>query len=139
MVIQIKLDQPARFEGQMDHEILATFIWSAENYFALTGLNDQVAQARLAAMWLTKSAAIWLRHQNYSFAMLTWQQLKTDMSHYFKPADFHRRARDKLARCKQTGAVAPYIDAMKRIEQQVHGITDDEMLDRFIRGLKPEI
>ena len=35
--------------------------------------------------------------------------------------------------------MSKYIDAMKRHGQRVAGITDDEMLDRFIRGLKPAI
>ena len=58
----VKLEQPAKFEGQMDHEILATFIWQVENYMALAGVTDAVQQARFASMLLTKSAAIWLRH-----------------------------------------------------------------------------
>ena len=61
------------------------------------------------------------------------------MRAYFRPADFHRRVRDKLARCRQTNGVSQYIDAMKRIAQQVSGVTDDEMLDKFTRGLKPEL
>ena len=139
MPFTIKLEQPEKFEGQMDHEVLATFVWQCENYFALTGLADAGAQARFASMLLTKSASVWLRHQNYAFNTLTWNQLKSDMQQYFKPADFHRRARDRLARCQQTHSVARYIDAMKRIAQQVNGVTDDEMLDRFVCGLKPAL
>ena len=58
----VKLEQLAKFEGQMDHEILATFIWQVENYMALTGVTDAVQQARFVSMLLTKSAAIWLHH-----------------------------------------------------------------------------
>lgn len=32
-----------------------------------------------------------------------------------------------------------YIDAMKRLGQRVAGITDDEMLDKFIRGLRKSV
>ena len=99
----------------MDHEALASFIWSVENFFFLTNLTDPVAQARLASMWLVNSAAVWLRHQGYNHDTLTWATLKADMQTYFKPADHHRRAWDKLARCVQKGAVAQYIDTMKRI------------------------
>ena len=63
------------------------------------------------------------------------------MQAYFKPADFHRRARDELAACKQRNPnnVSGYIDAMKRIKQKLPNIQDDEMLDRFTRGLIPSI
>ena len=33
----------------------------------------------------------------------------------FKPADYHRHARDELATCVQKGPVTGYIDRMKRI------------------------
>ena len=61
-IFTIKLEQPAKFKGQMDHEILATFLWQVENYMALTGVTDAVRQACFASILLTKSAAIWLHH-----------------------------------------------------------------------------
>ena len=42
---------------------------------------------------------------------------------------------NELANCKQQGQVTGYIDRMKRIAQKLPNITDDELLDRFIRGL----
>ena len=36
----IKLEQPAKFEGQMDHKILATTIWQVEKYMVLTGITN---------------------------------------------------------------------------------------------------
>ena len=50
MPFQVKLEQFTKFEGSMDHEALASFIWSVENFFFLTKLTDPVAQARLASM-----------------------------------------------------------------------------------------
>ena len=58
----VKLEQLAKFEDQMDHEILATFIWQVENYMALTGTTDALQQACFASILLTNSAAIWLCH-----------------------------------------------------------------------------
>ncbi len=65
--------------------------------------------------------------------------MKQELQTYFKPADQHRRARDALANCTQTGSVSRYIDTMKRLAQCVAGITDDEVLDRFIRGLRKSV
>ena len=79
MPFQVKLEQPTKFEGSMDHEALASFIWLVENFFYLTNLTDPVAQAWLASMWLVNSAAVWLRHQGYNHDTLTWPTLKADM------------------------------------------------------------
>ena len=68
---------------------------------------------------------------------LAWETLKQDILNTFRPADYHRRARDELASCVQRGAVTVYIDCMKQSARKVHGIMDNEMLDRFVRGLQP--
>ena len=137
--IQAKVDAPPRFEGEMDEERVSTFVWQCENYFALTQIANNNSKARMACMWLTKSAAVWLRYKHYNMNTLSWNILREDLLHYFRPADAHRRARDRLANCRQTGSVANYIDTMRRLEQQVENIQDDEMCDRFVRGLRPEI
>ena len=69
---QPKLEQPQKFEGQMDSEILATFIWQLKNYFALTNIQEGNRKARVAAMLLTKSAAVWLRAREYDLTELSW-------------------------------------------------------------------
>ena len=61
------------------------------------------------------------------------------MRQYFRPADYKRRARDELHRLHQTGRVTGYIDAFKRCVQKLDGIGRDEVLDKFIRGLKPDL
>ena len=114
--IQPKVDAPPRFEGDMDEERVSTFVWQCENYFALTQIANNNSKARMACMWLTKSAAVWLRHKHYNMATLEWNILREDLLHYFRPADAHRRARDRLANCRQTGSVASYIDTMRRLE-----------------------
>ena len=63
---------------------------------------------------MTKNAALWLRTSTIDLNTITWPTLKTELRNYFRPADFKRRARDKLANIKQTGKVSGYIDAFKR-------------------------
>ena len=63
----------------MDHEALASFIWSVETFVYLTNLIDPVAQAWFVSMWLVDSTAVWLQHQGYNNGPLTWAMLKADM------------------------------------------------------------
>ena len=44
-----------------------------------------------------------------------------------------------LTNCIQIANVSKYINAMKRLGQHIAGITDDEILDRFIRGLHKSV
>ena len=40
---------------------------------------------------------------------------------------------------RQTGKVSGYIDAFKRVCAKISNISDEEMLDHFIRGLQVDI
>ena len=68
-----------------------------------------------------------------------WSTLKTAIRDYFHPSDFKRRARDELASMRQKTSVTGYIDAFKRCCAKIPSITDKEMLDRFMRGLSPDV
>ena len=57
----------------------------------------------------------------------------------FKPVDAAQRARDQLANCKQTGNVNAYTNAFNRIVLQCVGVSAEEKLDRYVRGLKKDI
>ena len=70
---------------------------------------------------------------------LQWINMKQDIQTHFKPADKHHRTHDILANCTQTATISKYIDAMKQLAQSITGITKDEILDRFIRGLRKSI
>ena len=81
----------------MDFDAVESFIWALDNYFALTGLTDEYQRARFAATCMTKLAALWMRNQDFDFEMLQWTDLRGEIRQYFRPADYHRRARDSLA------------------------------------------
>ena len=36
----IKLQPPLKYKGEMDNEVIEAWIYSVDNYFALTGLTD---------------------------------------------------------------------------------------------------
>ena len=98
-----------------------------------------IQQARLAATLLTKQAALWLRSSGIDLDRTKWSTLKIAIRDYFRPSDFKRRMRDELASMRQKTSVTGYIDAFKRCCAKIPYITDEEMLDRFMRGLSPDV
>ena len=68
-----------------------------------------------------------------------WSTLKIAIRDYFCPSDFKRRERDKLASMRQKTTVTGYIDAFKCCCTKILSITDEEMLDRFMRGLNADV
>ena len=97
----MKLNLPENFEGSMDLDLLESFFFQVERYFALVGLTDENKAANFVSMLLTKHAAVWLRSQAYDWSTATCTENKNAMSAYFRPADHERKARDELYRCVQ--------------------------------------
>ena len=68
-----------------------------------------------------------------------WSTLKITNHDYFHPSDFKRRAQDKLASMRQKNSNTGYIDAFKHYCAKIPSIIDEEMLDRFMRSLSPDV
>ncbi|GAA5796805.1 hypothetical protein HPULCUR_002181 [Helicostylum pulchrum] len=66
---------------------------------------------------------------------ISWPTFKTALDLEFRPQFAARSARDRLFEVKQTTSVQQYIHAFQDILLEV-SITDDEAIDKFIRGLK---
>ena len=63
------------------------------------------------------------------------------MQNFFRPKDWHMRARDDLYKCTQYSIhnMSAYTTAFYHAASHVVGITDDKMLDRFVAGLEHKI
>ena len=110
-----------------------------DNYYALVGLTDEIQQAHFAATLLTKQAALWLHLSGIDLDRTKWSTLKIAIRDYFRPSDFKRCARYELASMRQKNSITGYIDAFKHRCTKLPSITDGEMLDRFMRGLSPDV
>ena len=119
----------------MDFYTIESFIFSVDNYFALVGLTDPIQSTRFVSKLLIKQVALWLQTNNFDLSQTAWGTLELELRSYFRPTDYHCRARDKLANMHQTGKVSGYIDAFKCVCAKISNISDEEILDRFIRGL----
>src|SRR5947209_5538994 len=54
----------------------------------------------------------------------------------FKPVNFAKAARDKLAKLRQTGSVKAYTALFTSIILEIGQISEEEQFDRYVRGLK---
>lgn len=91
----------------------------------------------MAIMWLGGDAQLWSRTvvATKPIGVLTWPELKQLLLAHWRPVDARQKARDELALCKQTHTVEAYTSTFRRILLGLPHLTDDEALDRFVRGL----
>ncbi|GAQ89949.1 hypothetical protein KFL_005810010, partial [Klebsormidium nitens] len=116
------------------------FIFDCEMYFQ--GMETPVdKQVYLAASLLTGSAKSWWRYTCLAHGgnetLYSWDAFSDELLSRFRAVNSTRHARDKLAGLRQDGSVRTYAQTMQELSLQVPGIQDEELLDRFIRGLKP--
>jgi hypothetical protein len=118
------------------------WIFKMEQYFALMQVPaDQ--QVTYASTLLTGDALEWFRLQRAKAAnnipYATWHALVTAMRQQFSVINQAKQARDRLAGLHQHGSAQRYAADFTSLCLLIPSISDDEQLDRFVRGLKPAI
>jgi hypothetical protein len=61
------------------------------------------------------------------------------MRQYFAPPNEDRRLQDEWANLRQYGSVFEYVSILTALAMQIKGLSQSQILDKFIRGLKPKI
>jgi hypothetical protein len=142
--IRVKPAKPKAFAAERGSDP-DVWLFQFEQYADLVGLTDN-EKVRLAATFLEGPAAIWwrskaleLRAQQPPHNVLSWDAFKQQLIQQFKPVDSAKMARDRLAELKQVGSVSKYNTDFNRLVLEAGNVGPIEALDRYIRGLKPEI
>jgi hypothetical protein len=142
--IPVKPAKPKSFAAERGSDP-DVWLFQFEQYADLVGLTD-TDRVRLAATFLEGPAAVWwrskaleLQAQQPPHNVLAWNAFKQQLVQQFKPVGSAKVARDRLAELKQVGSVSKYNTDFNRLVLEAGNVGAIEALDRFIRGLKPEI
>ena len=96
-------------------------------------------QGPFVSTLLRDEALLWYRanYENWDPSTpVTWQILRTAMREYFAPPNEDRRIQDEWANLKQYGTVFEYVSVLMALAMQIPGLSQIQILDKFIRGLK---
>ena len=134
----IRLRQPDKYYGQRDFLLLGNWMFSVDQYFILTDM-PVYKQGPFVSTLLCDEALLWYRanYENWdSTVPLTWSTLRNAMREYFAPPNEDRRLQDEWANLKQFGTVFEYVSVLTALAMQLPGLSQTQILDKFIRGLK---
>ena len=132
--------QPDKYHGQRDFLLLGNWIFSVDQYFILTDMPAH-KQGPFVSTLLRDEALLWYRssYENWDPATpLTWQILRAAMRQYFAPPNEDRRLQDEWANLRQYGTVFEYVSVLTALAMRIPGLSQTQILDKFIRGLKPK-
>jgi Ty3 transposon capsid-like protein/Zinc knuckle len=129
---------PEVFKGTIDSNRVRQWIFSVEIYYELIHIQE-AEKVAFAISLLKENALLWWQSLEQENRPLDWDAFKKRMVAYFQPLGAVANARERLARLTQQGSVKGYIDTFRSLCLNIPELSADERLDRFKRGLKPEI
>jgi len=132
------------YSGDTESDELDTWIFHMQEYFNANPGSTPAQQVRLAGMHLRGQAATWWRDLCQNTPEIQPQDFHTfaeEIKSMFLPVGRVKLARDKLATAKQRNSetLASYTSYMRRLFLTVPNLTEDDKLDRYIRGLQPHL
>jgi hypothetical protein len=140
---KLKLPLPKSFSGSSQPGAVENFLFDCEQYF----IGMDVAadkQVLFAAGLLEGGAKSWWRYMCQRLEgtedlveLYTWSSFHAELLARFRAVNATRHARDKMASLRQDGNVRTFAYKLQELAMQVPGMQDEELLDRFVRGLKP--
>lgn len=141
---RMKPAPPELFTAECNTYNVEDFIFQCELYFRLTDVVSAKKRVLFAASRLSGSPLLWFKAT--VFPALTadddtydWLYFCHAISKEFTPVNAIREARDLLSKLQQDGTVRSYISQFRLLCMRIPDISDDEMLDKFLRGLDPKI
>src|SRR5438552_7142973 len=132
--------QPDKYHGQRDFLLLGNWIFSVDQYFILTDMPIY-KQGPFVSTLLRDEALLWYRanYENWDPSTpLTWQILRAVMRQYFAPPNEDRRLQDEWANLRQYRTVFEYVSVLMALAMRIPGLSQTQILDKFIRRLKPK-
>jgi len=139
VTMRLKPKQPEKYDGSRDFQKIDNWIASMDSYFTITEAESPLIYHYLNTIF-TDEAAIWFRYTygKTNPSDLTWDTVKAALLNYFVRSNHLRRLHDQWAEARQTGTVTDYHVYLARLAMQLNtSISEEEFLDKFIRGLKP--
>jgi hypothetical protein len=132
----VRLDvKPPLFNG---HTALHLWMSAMERYFKAAGTADHRKVAQAAAC-LDLQLGPWWDQVNPNDAITTWDQMKVLLIKQFQPVAQAELARTRLDNLSQRGSVADYCNAFRSAVLPIVGMSVEEQLHAFQRGLNMHI
>lgn len=135
-----KPKEPDVFTGDSKSDVID---WTEclRTYLRLAHVADDDVMGHVR-LFLKGSAALWWRkllQDNPAAATWTFDQFAAALISRYSPAAVARIARDKINVLRQTASVSAYNDQFIKLSLRISDMTPSEAMDKYVRGLKPEI
>lgn len=133
-----KPPKPDFFHGDQDTSRVRQWCFAVDTYFYAARV-PQESRVAFAVTLLRDHALTWWHTLAQEMRPGDWDSFQRMLVAYHQPVSAVTSARDALARLMQRTSVASYVKDFKDLALNIPDFSEAERLDRFKRGLKPDI
>jgi hypothetical protein len=131
----IKLPPLDKYGGSKNEDLLA-WLFQVNEQCTILQIEEDETRIVFAGTALTQNAKTWYRAMRLEGNVKTWDDFQISLKAHFYPVDPVKQARDQLHPLVQTGSVRDYTATFRHLIAIIGTMSEDEKLDRYIRGLK---
>jgi len=131
----LKLPTLDKYSGDKKEDLLA-WLFQINEQLALLQINEDETRIVFAGTALTGNAKTWYRAMRMEGSVQTWADFQDSLKAHFYPVNPIKHARDLLHHLTQTSSVRDYTASFRHLSAIIGNMSEDEKLDRYIRGLK---
>ena len=140
---KVKVPEPAQKKGSRAAKDIDNFLWSLDQYFRATNVQEDEDRVNTAAMFLADDALLWWRRlvedarRQGEQPIAKWDEFQKEFRSQFYPVYAELEARTSLHNLKQQGTVREYCQEFSKLMLQIPRLGEHEGFFQFINGLKP--
>ncbi|GMJ13797.1 hypothetical protein HRI_005048900 [Hibiscus trionum] len=138
---KIDAPRPNKFSGSRAAQDVDNFIWGLEQYFRVSGIDDDTTKVNRASIYLTNVALLcWRRmfdEEEYdTLPFKTWKDFQYEFKKHFYPKNAQQEARLKVRNLKHDGTILEYVRKFTELKLQLSSLSEDEGYFDFMNGLQ---
>ena len=132
------MPKPDVFDGQP--AAVDGWLWRMEKFLKACQYVNDIDCLTIATAYLVGAARDWWRSlEQQPGHPTTWADFSLALKKTFQPVNPRETARNRLARLRHVSTVPKFAAALRNAAFNIPNITDEEMKDKFTRGLKKEV
>jgi plasmid maintenance system killer protein len=125
-----------KYSGNRNDDLLSWLFQVNEQLSLMHDIDNDEKRIVFAGQALTGNAKVWYRAMRIEKKIKTWEDFEDNLKKHFYPVNPVKQARDQLHNLSQTTSVRDYTATFRHLCAIIDNISEDEKLDRYVRGLK---
>lgn len=138
-LVHPRLPEPDTFHGDRSPGAVESWVRVVERYLELSSWQEHQWVPYAVLRLRGEAETWWVQQTLYGNEVSEWAAFRSMIIKEYRPINATQAARDQIADLKQTGTVSEYVDKFRSARILVPSMTDEEALDRFRRGLQPDV